>query len=523
MITYDILMINNTEDFDQLYNVNNVNNKAHPLLPISSEYIDGKAIEMIKNLIGTKCSYILIEDPYYDKDYLSTFYIYYSKKFKNYAKKNIRLTFFKDDNHIIGYMTLRPTTEGTKIGKTYINPEYVIEEKANSSTYIILSEQKAHIYRKKVYISCFPWMCQQKDITVCSHIALWALIRSLSAKSSIYAEVLLGKIAEQVEHYTEKMHSPGLTPQQISTILINNGLATTLQHLEDYRNHFSEMVSYVDSGFAFVGVLSKYTHAVAVVGYNINKSILADTVNCKEDIEAYIEEVSIKITEDGQIITERENNSKVKMRIVSHSNLVTSLIVNDDQFIPYKFVPMHHQRLIKETSGSQTNDENNICDYMVNDIDSMVVPFYNRIQMSYKDAVAKFYSLVSSSNFKWMGTEENTVFVRGYLAHSNEYKEYVLSEWSNDAALICYSLEAPKYLWCFEISSRESYILNKVESVVLIDSTASANDSEPFLYIRDTDNCYYSNGTSIQQVALCATAVPFPCFKGGVERIRSHE
>lgn len=523
MITYDILMINNILDFDQLKDMNNDDKKEHPLLPISPEYIDDKAIEMIKNLIGTKCSYVLIEDPYYDKDYLSTFYIFYAKKFKKYAKKNIRLTFFKDDDHIIGYITLRPTTEGTKIGKTYINPRYIIEEKEKLSTYIILSKQKAHIYKEKVYIPCFPWMCQQKDITVCSHIAIWALIRSLSAKSPIYAEALLGKIAEQVEHYSEKMHSPGLTPQQISTILINNGLATTMQHLEDYRNHFSEMVSYVDSGFAFVGVLSKYTHAVAVIGYNINKLILAETAYRKEDIEAYIEEVSIKITTDGQIIAERESNVEVKMRIVFHSNLVTSLIVNDDQFIPYKFVPMHHQKLTKVASGSQISDENNIYDYMVNDIDYIVVPFYNRIQLSYKDAVAKFCSLVSSWNLEWTGTEEDTVFVRGYLAHANEYKEYVVSEWSNDAALICYSLESPKYLWCFEISSRESYILNKVDSVILIDSTASANDSEPFLYIRDKSSCYYNNEGSIQRVFLSGSAESFPCFKGGVERIRNYE
>lgn len=366
MIKYDILEINDITDFDQLKNLEEPNENKHPLLPISSEYIDDKAIEMIKELIGNKCKYVLIEYPYYDKDYLSTYYIFYAKKFRKYDKKNIRLTFFENNDEIIGYVTLRPTTEGTKLGKTYIDPRYIIDEKKNISTYIILSEQKAHIYKKKIYISCFPWMCQQEDITVCAHIALWSLIRSLSAKSTIYAEKVLGKIAEQVEHYSEKMHSPGLTPQQISTILINNGLATTLQHLEDYRAHFSEMVSYIDSGFAFVGVLSKYTHAVAVIGYNINKSILSDTEKCDEDIKAYIEEVSIKITEDGQIISGRANGRRIKAQIVFHSNLVTSLIVNDDQFIPYKFVPMHHQKLLKEGTGNRVNDKNHLYDYMVN-------------------------------------------------------------------------------------------------------------------------------------------------------------
>ena len=35
-----------------------------------------KIIQEFKNRIGTKCNKIYIEYPYYDKDYLSTYYIY---------------------------------------------------------------------------------------------------------------------------------------------------------------------------------------------------------------------------------------------------------------------------------------------------------------------------------------------------------------------------------------------------------------------------------------------------------------
>lgn len=573
MIRHEIIEINSIDDFDKLKYAESdtpiskcdgssgseellaaqslektKNKKSDELLPIPSAYIDDKAVDMIKKLVGDKCDRVMVEFPYYEKDYLSTFYIYYAKKFKDYDKRSWRLTFFKDDSNnpgdskIIGYTTLRPTTKGTRLGKTYIDPRFILEKKNNVSTHIILSDQKAHISNRSLFIKCFPWMSQQEDITVCAHIALWSLMRSLSSKTSIYAETALGKIAEQVEHYSEKIHSPGLTPQQIATILMKNGLATTTQQLEDYSMHYAEMISYVDSGFAFIGVLSKYNHAVSVIGYNINKSRFLDYEKNKEKIDTYIDNVSIKITDSGDIIHGNvKNNANIKIKIVLHSNFVESLVVNDDQCIPYQTVPMYRQNLIKDKNVKEDIlKEKYVLYYIVNDIDHIVVPFYNRIHLSYKDAMAKFLALLASSDFKWTCSDSiDTIFVRGFLAHSNEYKEYI-SEWeSDDVVLICSALEVPKYLWCFEISSRLNYIKNNVDSVVLMDSTASPNDSEPFLFIRDAFKCYYydkaSDGNTFKvrdydyyedimhSIELDNNGVAFPCFKGGVERINNNE
>lgn len=51
----------------------------------------------MKYYIGLKCNLILVEYPYSDKDYLSTYYIHYSKKYKDISKKSYRLHLFNDE------------------------------------------------------------------------------------------------------------------------------------------------------------------------------------------------------------------------------------------------------------------------------------------------------------------------------------------------------------------------------------------------------------------------------------------
>ena len=114
--------------------------------------IDDEVIDALKNGLALHCNKIMVEYPYYDSDYLSTFYIHYSQKLKSFGKKCCRLHVLKDDNYY-GYIVLRPTPVGTKLGRTLIDPRLLI----NQTAYIALFDFKAHIAGNSLEISSFPW------------------------------------------------------------------------------------------------------------------------------------------------------------------------------------------------------------------------------------------------------------------------------------------------------------------------------------------------------------------------------
>lgn len=72
MIDYTIVEIENPDDYDKLLDV------------LPSKFLENrytkKWVEQLKQCIGVRCKKLLIEYPYYDSEYLSSYYQYYIKK-----------------------------------------------------------------------------------------------------------------------------------------------------------------------------------------------------------------------------------------------------------------------------------------------------------------------------------------------------------------------------------------------------------------------------------------------------------
>ena len=161
MIEFSELIIGSVEDYDKLYDY------------VGKEAIDDYAVETLKRFVGTSCNKIVVEYPYHDKDFLSTYYCYYSQKFRSFPKKCYRLHIMGKDEVYYGYIVLRPTVKGTRLGTTYLSPKPLINEEA----YLMLAKYEAHIMDNKCEIKCFPWMKQEVDISVCAHVAAWTILR----------------------------------------------------------------------------------------------------------------------------------------------------------------------------------------------------------------------------------------------------------------------------------------------------------------------------------------------------------
>lgn len=113
MINLNAIDIKTIDDYDLLNSC------------IMSEYLHQTISVEIKERIGLKANQVIVEYPYYDLDYLSTYYLFYSKKHKDFEKKCYRLHFLRNNTYL-GYLTLRPTIANTKIGKSYLCPSLTL-------------------------------------------------------------------------------------------------------------------------------------------------------------------------------------------------------------------------------------------------------------------------------------------------------------------------------------------------------------------------------------------------------------
>lgn len=140
MIEFSELLIESVEDYNKLYEC------------VGKEAIDEQAVDTLKKFLGTNCNRIVVEYPYHDKDFLSTYYCYYSQKFRGFQKKCYRLHIMGEDEKYFGYIVLRPTVKGTRLGTTYLSPKPLLDEEA----YLMLAKYEAHIMDNKTRYKVFP-------------------------------------------------------------------------------------------------------------------------------------------------------------------------------------------------------------------------------------------------------------------------------------------------------------------------------------------------------------------------------
>ena len=70
MISFNRININTLDDYKKLRDY------------VDKTHIDDITISTLRDHLGTDISSIIVEWPYYDRDYLSSYYIHHSKKLK---------------------------------------------------------------------------------------------------------------------------------------------------------------------------------------------------------------------------------------------------------------------------------------------------------------------------------------------------------------------------------------------------------------------------------------------------------
>lgn len=262
MITYENIGLSKIEDYDKILEKLPIQFKKNPY--------QQKWIEELKQIVGLKCTNLLLEYPYYDSEYLSSYYKFYVKKFLDIGKKCIRIHFLNtnDENitEYMGYVTVSPIRHYVNLSKSYLSPKILLKENA----FLMLSSVKANIYGEHQVVQAFPWMHQQKDFSMCAHIATWSILKFMGNEHSGYKNVDIGEVIESVpEQVNRKLPSHGLSLYQMAEIFKQHGITPVIVQKEKGKEEefYRELLCYIESGIPVVASMDTKSHSIAVIGH----------------------------------------------------------------------------------------------------------------------------------------------------------------------------------------------------------------------------------------------------------------
>lgn len=443
---------------------------------IAQNYLNNSVIDKISKLIfynnstdtnseQTVIDKIQIEYPYFDNDYLSTYYIFYSKKSRKFPKECCRLHLWKD-NLYYGYISLRPTLGDTKIGRSLLSPNLFFNTSIDKSKlYLMVSNFKCHNkYGQKIFVESFPWMRQETDIAVCVHVAIWSALKYFGNKYSSYPAINMGTIIDNIpELQYRKTPTFSLHLEQTPYIFRQLGFSPLILK----RNNTAEelfkraLLAYVESGIPVVAFTKKDSHhAVTIMGHG---NILLDDNNFDN--------------------CSRNGNSEL---FIYSSELINSVVINDDMFRPY------HVCKASRSGFYGAMSEHNKSSWVIDDFAYLIIPLYERMQYSYEMVEQVVDAYIRSESF--IDWENSQYIVRIYITSANSLKEEMAASKDINSVIKTAILEVvlPKFVWCVDISTREEYKNEKMSAKMIIDTTSNNfSDTFPFLYIHNKDFVQY--------------------------------
>lgn len=425
---------------------------------VGSDFLPADMRELLEKGISSSIEDILIEHPYIDKDFRSTYYNDFSKRFSDIKRDSFRLHFFGNSKKkYFGFITLRDTYPVT-IGRSYLSPlalksfkkgYYLLSEfPVNLSEFIIpdfkhgkfidsaekISTPKTIIPDYKLTVKAFPWMRQDDNVSICAHVAMWEIIRYYSQRHKCYGEYTLQEIINltEAEHHNRLVPSDGETTESISYAFKKIGFAPEVYYrksnevpepvgLED--EFFEELIYiFIESGIPFIAATKD--HAVSIIGHS---------------------EINMTLIEER--IKEGEN-------IISSHKLIDGYFSGNDNLLPYSEIPL---------------EKNNKVPVCIKDIEGIVVPLYQKM---YYDVRKLRQDIIKEIENQYIPKDKK--FIRRiFITTSKSFKKFINDSEKDDIykGLISISL-MPKFIWVVEYSEINDYKDKKISYRFLFDTTA---------------------------------------------------
>lgn len=432
----------------------------------AEEFGLGEVIPQLQLHMSAGVRGVLVETPYVDKDYRSTYYHYYAKKGAAYSAHCARLHFFgagwsvqenplrfvgpdgdvgdatiDDQGGYLGFMVLRPTRIFT-MGRSVISPRAV--QGVGGS--LIDHRHKAHVIGNTVTVKGFPFMQQHSDIAVCAHAACWAILRHYSERYSLYSEVLLHDVSKLGREFDPGglLPSMGITSLDAERIFAAAGtfplLVTRGPSPGEKDFFYTQLIAYLDSGFPLFGVQSGRHHAVAIVGY-------------------------------------RSGQQPVKGLAIARATLwdyVTDVLVIDDNYFPYMPVP-------RMTTPDRP--------YLADAIDAFIVPLPEKMFLPASAVIELGQSLVDAPVERFEELEQTAeLVIRPFLTTAAAWRRHLRKMVSNlphEFSQAALELTLPQFVWIVEYASSQQWRDGEVQARMLLDATAGTHELFPAFLLHD--------------------------------------
>ncbi|WP_291323725.1 papain-like cysteine protease family protein [Desulfonatronospira sp.] len=455
---------------------------------IPAPFLNQEVKRHLVEQLDDKVVFIVIEYPYVDKDYRSTYYGFYSKRHKKYGKFCIRLHFFSQimnneeafsdaEESYLGSIVLRPTEVAT-LGRTLLAPEAL----KDFSGFVCEAEYMNSLDGIPLKVKTFPHIMQDTDVTICAHAVCWMIARYYSEKYTLYPERLSYDIATSLTDISggRIIPSKGLTLGQVSEILSSIGFYPEIFVRDLYSDHafFYELLyAYVESGIPLVAAMHGKQHALAIVGHG--------------DLYSAVD------------VCRRSQN-----KIVNSLCCNNSLIANDDNKLPFS-------KIFFEKKPCSAGE------YLLTDIDGFVVPLYEKMYLNAENVMRLLPGLINS-NLVSMQTHDKLV-LRVFMTSARSFKQKQRKAVLIDPLMKRTQLELPlpKFVWIAEMTTPELYDSRQVLYRWILDATANPYEMYPFLLIHDFQEIVINERTQrneLYRLNLQNPIQPFEMFENNLRR-----
>jgi hypothetical protein len=239
-----------------------------------------KLKSIVENRYKNSIAYDRHQDGAYDNNWVKEYELFYNKQV--HSSPCVKRIFFKDRNNVnVGFVDIRPVTDGSEVTETYLSPP---EELTKNNNSYIKCLNTYYQYGEK--ITCVPFIMPESIFGMCIHASVWICLKCL--EGSIERPLSIPEIQSSARGtpYTDK---EGLPFVQTARILrMSRAYAFYLNSNEppflDDERLLMSLYAYVESGLPVIlgvdtsdlewwkGAREQGYHSIVAIGHTMNNN-----------------------------------------------------------------------------------------------------------------------------------------------------------------------------------------------------------------------------------------------------------
>jgi len=476
-------------------------------------------IRLLAHEALAQCKTVIFEDDYIDRDFFSEFSSFYSRCFKSYPSRCLRLHFLNVEmpseadvssspkESYLGFAVLRPT-ESNSLGRTIILPPST-NQGVNFIT--CTASFSATILGEEFKVQGMPFIQQDTQVGSCAHAALWMLARYM-AKHFHFRDFLPGEINSLAKAHIQlgreyPSDKDGLTVAQMLDALRGMGFEPTHYEKSALKSSTDGSAGrdFMDCPASLVDEEAEdriYTKRLAEIAYRYIESKLPVIFNLKDHAI-----VAIGHSYEWNVLQPS----------IATIDRIPSFFVHDDGVAPYIELPILAKNPLTGVGFS--------------DVKSIIAVTPKSASLSAEDAEARariaiqqFRNVVEAvtdahnSQFP----ENNRLEFRTYLLPSIHFQQLLRRQSSSgvfhqEAARRLIQVDYPRFVWITEVTTSDllrdpDKLRRQCLGRVIMDSTASKKANsiiaihfQDVLVVKDRQgkdpdfSAHYSRSTPVSQ------------------------